>query len=122
MILIDTSVWVDHFRSANARLAVLASQLELVQHPFVTGELAMGNLADSRRTVDALTMLPPAEVVEEIQFLQFLESHALAGSGLGFVDAHLLACAVQREHIIWTRDKRLALQAQRLQVEFRPTN
>ena len=118
MILVDTSVWIDHFRRENARLAVHASQVEIAQHPFVTGELAMGNLTGWRPTVDALQRLPPAEVVSHADLLDFVDEYRLAGTGIGFVDAHLLACAQSSSHLLWTRDRRLADQAQRIGVEL----
>jgi predicted nucleic acid-binding protein len=114
LILVDTSVWVDHFRAADARLAVLASHVEIIQHRFVTGELAMGNLTDWRRTIDTLDRLPAAEVVAPSFLLDFVEERALAGTGIGFVDAHLLACAATSGHALWTRDKRLVAQASRI--------
>ena len=112
MIIVDTSVWVDHFRSANGRLAVLASQVDLLQHPYVTGELAMGNLRGWRQVVDHLGRLPQAHPTSHMDMLDFVERHHLMGTGIGLVDAHLLSCAATFEHTLWTRDRRLAVQAE----------
>lgn len=116
MILVDTSIWVDHFRKVDAQLAVHASLLELVQHPFVTGELMMGNLSPWRVTIDMLQTLPAAEVVPDVRLAEFVEKCDLMGTGVGFVDAHLLASCKWGRHTLWSRDKRLALQAERIGV------
>lgn len=116
MILVDTSVWIDHFRVANAKLAVLTSNIEVIQHPFVSGELAMGNLADWARTVARLGNLPQAEVLKRHAFIAFLEENALMGTGIGFVDAHLLAACMMSSHTLWTKDRRLAKEAKRIGV------
>lgn len=118
MILVDTSVWVDHFRQADARVALLAANLELVQHPYVTGELAMGNLHEWRQTVDRLRSLPQVDVAPQENLLDFIECNELAGSGIGFVDAHLLlSCDLSRLKL-WTRDSRLAREADRLALAY----
>lgn len=116
MILVDTSIWVDHFRRADALLAMRASMAELVQHPFVTGELMVGNLNPWRATVDLLAKMPAAEVLADHDLHTFVERHALMGTGVGFVDVHLLGSCMTSGHSLWTRDKRLELQAGRIGV------
>lgn len=116
MILVDTSIWVDHFRQANAQLAMRASMTELVQHPFVTGELIVGNLSPWRATVELLRNLPAPEVMNEPDLYSFVERNSLMGTGLGFVDVHLLGSCSLGGHILWTRDKRLEVQAVRLGI------
>ena len=87
-------------------------------HPFVLGELAMGNLRQRERTITALDMLPEAPLVPHPQFLDFVSGHSLYGSGLGFVDASLLASASVGELLIWTRDRRLREQAEKLSLAW----
>jgi predicted nucleic acid-binding protein len=115
LILVDTSVWADHFRTADSELVSLIRAGDVWIHEHVLGELAIGNLRDWERTVRALASLPRVPTVSEADWLSCVRSHRLPGSGLGFVDAHLLA-AVETEHNlrIWTRDKRLAAMADRM--------
>lgn len=114
MIIVDTSVWADHFRTGEPELLELLTNQRVMQHEFVTGELAMGNPSDRTGLINALCILPAACVVEPEDFYSFVEHNALHGTGLGFVDAHLLASAKALQAQIWTRDKRLAVQANRL--------
>ena len=114
MILVDTSIWADHIHSPIRYLLDAIAEVGIVQHPFVTGELALGNPLDRRRMVTMLDMLPGAPVIEHGALIAFVETHAIGGTGLGLVDAHLLASARVANHRLWTRDKRLAAQAERL--------
>jgi predicted nucleic acid-binding protein len=121
MILIDTCVWVDHFRSADSRLSLLVTEGSVWQHPFVTGELAVGNFRKRDRTLLLLRSLPQVAAVGEDRFLGTLDELGLAGSGLGFVDVHLLAAMVTMPGLrLWTTDCRLAEQAERLGAHFAP--
>jgi predicted nucleic acid-binding protein len=120
VILVDTSVWIDTFRASDADLALLLAEGMVLQHPFVTGELAMGNLPQWRRTVDLLSSLPPAPLIEASELLNFVERHSLAGTGIGLIDAHLLATAETAGASIWTRDQRLLGHAARLGLGWQP--
>ena len=121
MIIVDTSIWADHFRRAVADLTVLVANDLVLQHPFVTGELAMGNPADRQAMIETLEVLPQAEVIGWSELLNFGGRHELGGTGIGYVDAHLLASAAGHEGVrLWTRDKRLADHAQRLRVDYQP--
>ena len=106
-VLVDTSVWIDHLRSADTELATRLERGEVWCHPFVVGELACGNLANRREIVRLLQALPRAEVAEHREVLAFLEAHDLAGSGIGWLDAHLLASARLTRLALWTLDKPL---------------
>jgi predicted nucleic acid-binding protein len=108
MILADTSVWIDHLRSSDERLVALLERTEVVMHPFVTGELALRNLAQRAIILGTLQDLPQASVASDEEVLHFIEKRSLLGRGIGYVDAHLLA-AVQLTPVtsLWTRDKRL---------------
>lgn len=109
MILVDTSVWVDHLRSGDAALAAQLDAGQVLTHPFVIGELACGNLRNRREVLDLLGRLPSAPTASHAEALEFLERRALMGRGIGFVDVHLLASAALAAPVrLWTRDRRLA--------------
>ena len=115
MILVDTSVWVDHLRFGDKALARLLDNTAVLAHPFVIGELALGTLRQRNLVLTALRDLPPAIVATEQEVLQFIEQHALSGAGIGYVDVHLLASVrLTAGSALWTRDKRLRDVATRL--------
>lgn len=118
MILVDTSVWVDHLRKSDARLARELMAGQVLAHPFVVGELALGSLKQRQVILDALGDLPQAAVARDAEVLAFIEAHDLAGSGIGYVDAHLLAASRLSLARLWTRDKRLASVAEKLGLAF----
>ncbi|MCU1246917.1 MAG: ribonuclease [Acidobacteria bacterium] len=119
MILIDTSVWIDHFHSANPRLVAVLENLDVLCHPFVIGELACGQLKTRRETLDLLSDLQASVVATDDEALQLIEHRGLMGKGLGYADVHLLASVMLTEGAsLWTRDKRLAAVAADLHVAF----
>lgn len=120
-MLVDTSVWVDHLRRGNARLARHLQNGEVESHPFIIGELACGNLKRRDEIMTLLDALPRVVEADHGEVLFLIESKRLSGRGLGWVDAHLLASAVLDGTSLWTLDKRLAEQARKLGVLFRPT-
>ena len=121
MILADTSVWVDHLRASDKALAALLDAGMVLAHPFVIGELALGNLRQREIVLKALADLPHASVATDAEVLHFIERHALFGSGIWYIDAHLLA-AVQltASAELWTNDKRLHSVAAKLGLAFTP--
>lgn len=115
MILVDTSVWIDHFRRGDRRLAGLLEQGRVVMHSFIVGEIACGDLAKRSQTLELLQDLPSARVAHDDEVLGFIARHALHGKGLGYVDMHLLASvALSPGTTLWTRDKRLMAVAEAL--------
>lgn len=116
MILVDTSAWVDHLRRGNQRLAALLTHGEVICHEFVIGELSLGSLANRATIVEYLSNLPSAPVAEHDEVLALVERHQLMGTGIGWVDAHLLASALLAHAPLWTLDQPLARQARRLGV------
>ena len=115
MILADTSVWIDHFRRSDASLSALLEQRRVVTHPFVIGEIALGNLGQRRLILSLLGDLPRAARADENEALDFVERRQLFGRGIGFVDAHLLASvSLASPARLWTRDKRLRSVAEEL--------
>jgi predicted nucleic acid-binding protein len=108
LILVDTSVWVDHLRRGDARLRALLENARVLAHPFVIGEIACGSLSDRKVVLDLLRHLPVAAVAETEEALAFIDRHRIHGKGLGYVDVHLLAAvALTPDSSLWTRDKRL---------------
>lgn len=115
MILVDTSVWIDHLRAGDAYLAALLTGSRVLMHPFVLGELACGNLRNREQALALLKALPKASVASDGEVLFFIERHALMGRGIGYVDAHLLAAVTLSDMArLWTRDKRLRMVANSL--------
>ncbi len=122
MILVDTSVWVDHLRSGDARLVELLDRGQVLMHPFVIGEVACGSLGDRSLVLELLQDLPAACVAESEEVLSFIERHALHGKGIGYVDVHLLASvALTVGTKLWTRDKRLREAAEAFACAFQDT-
>lgn len=115
MILVDTSVWVDHLHRGDAALAALLDRSVVLMHPFVLGELACGSLKDRAAVLELLRQLPAAEVATDGEVLHVIEQHGLHGKGIGWVDMHLLAAVLLTAGAtLWTRDKRLHAVAQAL--------
>lgn len=120
MILVDTSVWVDHLRRGDAQLVNLLERANVAMHPFVVGEIACGSLRDRSSILELLQDLPAAVVAEGEEVLGFIERHVLHGNGIGYVDVHLLASVALTEGAkLWTRDKSLRRVAQALGCAFR---
>lgn len=108
MILVDTSIWIDHLRQGDEQLARLLDQGQVLAHPFVTGELALGSLRNRDEILGALQDLPQASVATDDEVLRFIQQNALFGIGIGYVDAHLLAAVrLSPGAALWTRDRRL---------------
>jgi predicted nucleic acid-binding protein len=119
LILVDTSVWVDHLRRGDARLVALLERASVLMHPFIVGEIACGSLADRKTVLELLRDLPTATVAEVDEVLSYIERQCLWGKGIGYVDVHLLASvALTNGASLWTRDKRLRAAAQELGCAF----
>jgi len=117
MILADTSLWIDHFRRSDLRLARFLDRGDVVMHPFVLAELALGYVPRIAEMIEDLRTLPRAIVADTDEVLKFIAHRKLSGSGIGYVDAHLLAAvALASETFLWTRDKRLYTAAQSLSL------
>lgn len=109
MILVDTSVWIDHLRATDDDLTRLLNGGQVLVHPFVVGELALGNLANRETVLSALRGLPQAQVATDQEVQQLIRVANLFGTGTGYIDAHLLASArLSVGALLWTRDKRLS--------------
>jgi hypothetical protein len=115
VILVDTSVWIDHLRAGDEPLAARLQAGEVLAHPWVIGELALGNLGQRQVILSSLRRLPQAAVATDEEVLLFIERNNLAGLGIGYVDAHLLASTrLSPGATLWTRDRRLSKVAEGL--------
>lgn len=115
MILVDTSIWIGHFRATDPDLVALLEAGQVLSHPFVTGELAMGNLKDRSVIIEAMNQMPAAIAASDAEVIGYIERHGLHGLGIGYVDAHLLASvSLTPDARHWTGDLRLARVAGRL--------
>lgn len=123
MILVDTSIWADHVVRPEAALQELLIDQHVIMHPFVIGELALGNLRNWHQTVAMLKALPRSQVASHEELMAFIPAANLPGSGVGFVDAHLLAaCRLMRSARLWTRDRRLASKAEEFGLNWTPAS
>jgi len=117
VILVDTSVWIDHFRSAEPQLVALLNRHQVLAHPFVIGEIALGGISKRGEILRHLNNLPAATTATAGELLIFIENHKLANSGLGYVDAAVLAsAALTPGAALWSRDKNLRAAAARCGV------
>jgi predicted nucleic acid-binding protein len=113
-MLVDTSVWVDHLNRPNAELTELLESGEALMHSFVIGEIACGNLRNRDEVLELLRALPQAPIAEHEEVLAFVVRRQLMGTGLGWVDMHLLASAALLRSQLWSMDARLATAARML--------
>jgi predicted nucleic acid-binding protein len=117
VILVDSSVWVDHLRSGDAALAKLLQASRVLVHPFVIGELALGHLKKRTTILADLQRLPRAVIAHDEEVLRFIDQHTLHGLGIGYVEAHLLTSVrLTADGSLWTRDKRLHGIAKQLRL------
>ena len=116
MILVDTSVWIDHLRTGNAKLVSLLDDDQVLVHPFVIGELACGALRKRSEVLRLLRALPQARIADHEEVLRFVEDHRLFGRGIGWVDSHLLASAVLSSAPLFTLDRPLLRLATSLRI------
>jgi predicted nucleic acid-binding protein len=117
MILVDTSIWIDHFRAGDQQLVALLTRNEALTHPFVIGEIALGSVAKRAEVLRYLNNLPAAVAATHDEVMIFIDRHKLANSGLGYVDATLLAsAALTPGAALWARDKTLRAAAARCGV------
>lgn len=121
MIIVDSSIWIDHLRSPDAQLAEIAKRQLIRMHPFVLAEIALGNPPYRTRLLRNLSRLLPARVASTDDVLELVEREAIYGKGLGFVDVHLLASArITPGTSVWTRDRRLRDIAVKLDLAMKP--
>ncbi len=121
MILADTSIWIQHFRSDLAELEQLLNAEQILCHPFVIGEIALGSIRQRAMLLRQLHRLPRCSVASDAEVLEFVDSNALFDRGIGYIDVHLLAAVqITPGATLWTFDKRLHEAAGEFGVAFRP--
>ncbi|MGQ5490912.1 type II toxin-antitoxin system VapC family toxin [Thauera sp. ZXT1-4] len=119
MILVDTSVWIDHLRRTDAHLSNLLNEGRVRMHPYVLGEIALGSLQNRTVVLEAMRGLPTVTVATDDEVFRFIGTHALFGLGIGYTDAHLLAATkLSPGTRLWTRDRRLSEAAARLGIAY----
>jgi len=120
VVLVDTSVWIDHLKRGNPGLVALLDQSRVCCHPMVLGELACGNMSHRSQVLGLLAELPRAECAAHDEAMSFIDANGLSGLGLGFIDIHLLASARLSSVALWTLVVSLDREARRLGIGFSP--
>lgn len=121
MILVDTSVWIDHLRVGEPALSQLLERSLVLSHPWVVGEVALGGVPPAHAAMRLMTRLPQATVATHSEIMVALDAHSLTGSGIGYVDVQLIASTLLTEGSkLWTKDRRLAGVAVRLGCGYEP--
>lgn len=118
MILVDSSVWIDHFRKPSSRLEALLEAEDVCTHPLVIGEVACGNLKNRREIIALMHALPILQKVDDDEMLFFVDRHQLNGKGVGLIDIHLLASCLLDKSRMWTFDKRLRVLAHSMKIDY----
>jgi predicted nucleic acid-binding protein len=119
MVLADTSIWIDHLNHGDDVLKSLLNEDEIIIHPFVIGELACGNIKNRRLIFSLLNAVPLIKEISRDEFYLFIDHHRLFGTGLGYVDVHLLASSLISSCTIYTRDKSLLASADKLKIAYK---
>jgi len=120
VIITDANIWIDHIRNRDDHLTELLSRRRILLHPFTVGELALGSLHDRAALLENLRVLSAPSIASDEEVLALVEAARLWGTGIGYVDCHLLASArLVQNGRLWTRDKRLQIQADRLGIAYR---
>jgi predicted nucleic acid-binding protein len=117
LILVDTSIWIDHLRSGNKELRKHLNQRQIVIHPFIIAELALGSLQGRTKTLALLDLLPQVRIAQLSEVRLMIEARRLYSLGIGLTDAHLIASVfINPSTVLWTRDKRLRPVAEGLGI------
>jgi predicted nucleic acid-binding protein len=118
MIIVDTSIWVDHLSKGCSELELLLNDNKVIVHPYVIGELACGNIRNRKLILSYLTALPSVPVITSSEYFMFIDSNKLTGQGLGFVDIHILGSAFLVGLKVYTRDKALLHASEKLGIRY----
>lgn len=121
MIVVDSSIWIDHIHHGDPVLSALLLRDHALMHPHALGEIAMGNIRNRVQVIARFLRLPVPHVTKDGHLLSFIDNEGLVATGIGYTDAHMLASALLTPGgKLWTRDKRLRVQAERLGVAYTP--
>ena len=118
MVLVDTSVWIDHFRNNNTELVHLLNDGDVFCHPFIIGEIACGNIHNRVEILSLLQSLPQSLTVDHEEILIFIEKNNITGQGIGYIDVSILASAILSGISLWTLDKRLKTITTKFAINF----
>jgi predicted nucleic acid-binding protein len=118
MVLVDTSVWIQHLRQGSPKLGGLLVDGQVVSHPFIVGEIACEQMKNRREILSLLQALPMVNVAEHDEALDLIERNAIMGKGLGYIDVHVLAGAMLSSSFIWTMDKKLQRVARHFSLSY----
>ena len=119
MVLVDTSVWVDHFRKSNPHLSELLFNGHVACHHLVIGELSCGHLKNRKEILSLLNAMPKSQSVDDDEVLYFIEEQKLIGLGFGIVDLHLLSSTILTGISLWIYDKSLRKAAETVNRSYR---
>jgi predicted nucleic acid-binding protein len=122
MILVDTSIWIDHLRKGNNTLSLLLEQDLVLIHQFIVGELACGSMVNRHEILGLLRTLPAVTAAGHDEVLQLVEAKHLFGLGIGWIDVHLLASARISHALLWTSDRRLKRAAESIRIAYSPVS
>jgi predicted nucleic acid-binding protein len=111
VILADTSVWISHFKNSDRHLASLLEAEQVLMHPFVIGEIALGSLRNRSQCLHDLSLLPVASLASNSEVLGWIEKRRLYDKNIGWVDAHLILSSLLSRSELWTNDKTMAAVA-----------
>lgn len=119
MILVDTSVWIDHLRHGEQALVTALEGESVLTHPLVIGELACGNIRNRTEFLDLMGRLPTPPVASDLEALELIDRHKLNSKAIGYIDVHLLASTLLLPTArLWTKDRRLSMIASKLEIVF----
>jgi predicted nucleic acid-binding protein len=122
VILVDSSIWIDHFRHGDSELTKIIGNDQLLCHPFVVGELALGSLRDRDAVIAFLAAQREAVVATHAEAMTVIDRYSIFSMRIGYTDAHLLTSTLlDRRSSLWTRDKRLAAAAQKVGAALYPS-
>ncbi len=119
MLLVDTSVWIDHFRKSNEQLEEVLNNGDIMCHPFIIGELACGNIKNRKEILSLMKELPMSYKASHDEIFELIERRKLMGRGLGFIDMHLIASAFLSNVCLWSFDKNLNKIAIELKIAYK---
>jgi predicted nucleic acid-binding protein len=118
LVLVDTSVWINHLREGDKNLAILLQNELVACHPFIIGELACGNMKNRNEIINLLNALPSTPLLEHDEIMDFIEGRNIINQGIGYVDVHILGSAIISETPLWTLDKSLKKIAKQMAIEY----